>query len=595
MPTPSLQDLEPLTQAAQSGGQASPSEDDLLDAALGDCNQSEWEARADFTRRLSLYPWDSFQELGMGNGAQSEWEARAFWSLDSYGAPGEVPLHTSASGLPEADLLSTPLDLVHPSSDQLGLHPVAATDQDGTDSQPAQQTELTDMHNPLGESESAVLQPLSAKAAAAAALQRALSNIQFIATGSQKTRAAAAAALAAEADAADNVAAQDHSDPDTASSAGVYTDGSVLPEAAAVDYSTVVGSSSGTDHPVDTDVGVGSVSAFAATLYSSSLMDDTRASLVRASVSSHSAALQSVYDPNFQLQESGTITAAPVESVAGVMYEEVGHFDQGAEVQPDSGHHQVQTAPGLPQDLIEEDSSLSMVADAQQASHSPQLQSTSASQLDLLSGLSIADQACGVQPVVAELQLDPQSTLGQHLLATPLPLQLEPVASAPKPATNEDMQLPAGSPLPQPSSPDISTPQQSVSEDVQILAGSPQPQTNCPDISTHQPHAAREPASWLAHEASLPSMHGGSLEAAQSVPGGDVAVLSRGGAAAADVVGGQWPDLAGHWQQPFPESAADVSNITPTMQVLCCCCCAALSLSLSLSLSLYFLPVLSPM
>ncbi|KAL0042931.1 hypothetical protein WJX79_004183 [Trebouxia sp. C0005] len=133
---------------AQSAGQTANSEDDLADSLLDDGNQSEWEARADFTRRLSMLPRDSFLELGMGNGAQAEWEARALWRLDSRRASQEQPLHTPSSGLSAAG----PVDPFSASSNQLGLESNVAFSQDDKDmlSGPDLDNMLTAMSTDVG-------------------------------------------------------------------------------------------------------------------------------------------------------------------------------------------------------------------------------------------------------------------------------------------------------------------------------------------------------------------------------------------------------------------------------------------------------------
>ena len=161
----------------------------LPDLAEEDCDQSEWEARANFVRSLSSNPRDSYLDLGKGSAAQSEWEARALWSLESRRASGEQPLEIAFSKLPGVS--------------QLPLAPCCASA--ATDSAAVingshellQDNELRNEHVWSAQCETGLQQPLSAKSA----LQRALSNIQFIATGSQTSRAAAAAAAAAAAQA----------------------------------------------------------------------------------------------------------------------------------------------------------------------------------------------------------------------------------------------------------------------------------------------------------------------------------------------------------------------------------------------------------
>ena len=186
--------LEPVDDCAQSdwearAGFARQPTSSLPDLAEEDCDQSEWEARANFVRSSSSNPWDSYLDLGKGSAAQSEWEARALWSLESRRASGEQPLEIASSKLPGVS--------------QLPLAPCCASA--ATDSAAVingshellQDNELRNEHVWSAQCETGLQQPLSAKSA----LQRALSNIQFIATGSQKSRAAAAAAAAAAAQA----------------------------------------------------------------------------------------------------------------------------------------------------------------------------------------------------------------------------------------------------------------------------------------------------------------------------------------------------------------------------------------------------------
>ena len=302
---------------AQSAGHTVTSEDDLADTLLDDGNQSEWEARADFSRRLSLLPRDSFLELGMGNGAQAEWEARALWSLDSGRASQEPPMHTSSSGL----LAAGPLD------------PFTAECPDALDQAGA-----------------AVQQPLSAKAAAAAALQRALSNIHFIATGSQQARAAAAAADAAAAAASPAGVSNDAAlpQPGSAGVSDAHTAGVSLPEAAACDSSHLLTAIS-TDVSVKAGRSLDSCSVSTA-LDSSSLADD-------ASIPWPMSTLHDVETPlsvnNGICQNAGGVAAALSGSMVESMHHELDSLSQKPEVnllpnteQPQLGMEEVSSSAG---------------------------------------------------------------------------------------------------------------------------------------------------------------------------------------------------------------------------------------------------------
>ena len=119
--------------------------------------------------------------LGMYDGSQAEWEARACWEAPSRGLPQEAPLQMFAVSQPgtqqESPDMQNDIETNMQGSGDSGLKADGST-------------------SPADESEQG-LQRVSKKAAAAAALQKALSNIQYIATGSQKARAAAAEASAA--------------------------------------------------------------------------------------------------------------------------------------------------------------------------------------------------------------------------------------------------------------------------------------------------------------------------------------------------------------------------------------------------------------
>ena len=192
--------LEPVDDCAQSDWEARADfarqpTSSLPDLAEEDCDQSEWEARANFARSLSSNPRDSYLDLGKGSAAQSEWEARALWSLESRRASGEQPLEIASSKLPGVSQLPLALCCASAATDSAavinGSHELL------------QDNELRNEHVWSAQCETGLQQPLSAKSA----LQRALSNIQFIATGFQKSRAAAAAAAAAQAEATEHSSA----------------------------------------------------------------------------------------------------------------------------------------------------------------------------------------------------------------------------------------------------------------------------------------------------------------------------------------------------------------------------------------------------
>ena len=310
---------------AQSAGQTANSEDDLADSLLDDGNQSEWEARAGFTRRLSMLPRDSFLELGMGNGAQAEWEARALWRLDSRRASQEQPLHTPSSGLSAAG----PVDPFSASSNQLGLESNVAFSQDDKDMLSGPDLEWTDSLDALDQARAAVQQPLGAKAAAAAALQRALSNIHFIATGSQQARAAAAAAGAAAA-AASLAGESDHASPlqpDSASLSDAHTAGVGLSEAAARDGSNMLTAMS-------TDVGVKAgrshdSSSVSTALHSSSLADSVNVPWAMSTLHDDESPLSV---NNGTCQDAGDVAAAVSGSMVESMHHNLDHSSQTPEV-----------------------------------------------------------------------------------------------------------------------------------------------------------------------------------------------------------------------------------------------------------------------
>ena len=150
---------------------------------LDEYAQSNWEARAVFSRSSSSQPRDSGVALGMDDGSQAEWEARACWEAPLRGASQEPPSQTF--GVSHRDMQQYPTGM---------QNEFEANMQEGSDSGLMADGSIS----PTDECELG-LQRVTKKAAATAALQKALSNIQYIATGSQKARAAAAASAAAEA------------------------------------------------------------------------------------------------------------------------------------------------------------------------------------------------------------------------------------------------------------------------------------------------------------------------------------------------------------------------------------------------------------
>lgn len=173
----------------------------------GDYAQTNWEARAIFHRSSSS---NHAEVVALGNGSQAEWEARACWDLPSRRASQDVPFIRASQELPsrrgsqdlpfrrasqdlqgfavnqhetyqEATAISaeTALSAGTPTKSQGDMQ------QAGAGAETPNQT--TSSGDQLG------LQRVAKQTAAAAALQKALSNIQDIATGSQQARAAAAA------------------------------------------------------------------------------------------------------------------------------------------------------------------------------------------------------------------------------------------------------------------------------------------------------------------------------------------------------------------------------------------------------------------
>ena len=150
-----------------------------LELDFDDYAQTNWEARAIFNRSSSSNRRDSGL-LGMGDGSQAEWEARACWDLPSRRPSQDLPLEGSAINQHQTGQGSMDMPTVFQQEKDVATMFTQGTSNEGQ----------------LG------LQRVTKQAAATAALQKALSNIQYIATGSQKARAAAAGASAeVEADA----------------------------------------------------------------------------------------------------------------------------------------------------------------------------------------------------------------------------------------------------------------------------------------------------------------------------------------------------------------------------------------------------------
>ena len=125
----------------------------------------------------------------MDTSSQAEWEARACWGVPSSSTVLDVPLQGPSVGQS---------DTVQEAKSVQTAAVADVQDTDALDTAAEQSIRTTD--------ESELTQHgVGKKAAATAALQKALSNIQYIATGSQKARAAAAAASAAEAGSAAGV------------------------------------------------------------------------------------------------------------------------------------------------------------------------------------------------------------------------------------------------------------------------------------------------------------------------------------------------------------------------------------------------------
>ena len=371
----SIEGYNTAAATAQSAGQTATSEEDLADTLLDDGNQSEWEARADFIRRLSMLPRDSFLELGMANGAQAEWEARALWSLDSERASQEQPLHTSSSGL----LADGPLD------------PFTADSLDALDQAGA-----------------AVQQPLSAKAAAAAAVQRALSNIHFIATGSQQARAAAAAAGAAAA-AASQASESDNASqlqPGSASVSDAHTAGASLSEAAAGDSRNVL-----TAMSADVDVKAGrslDSTSVSTPLYSSSLADSANVPWAMSTLHDDETPLSV---NNGICQDVGDVAAAPSGSMVESMHRELGGLSQKPEVDLSTDTEQPQLG------MAEMSSSAGQAANEQKADSGQQ-----ADDGQHVANRQQADEESRVQPAASGSQavLDFEPLPLQHLLGPSL-------------------------------------------------------------------------------------------------------------------------------------------------------------------------------
>ncbi|DBA76239.1 TPA: hypothetical protein ACH3X1_009959 [Trebouxia sp. C0004] len=399
---PSVAGHNTAATTAQSAGQPATSEDDLVDTLLDDGNQSEWEARADFSRRLSMLPRDSFLELGMGNDAQAEWEARALWSVNSSMASWEQPLQSSSLGL----LTAGPLDPFSASSYQLGLE----SSQHDKDVRSGPASKWADSPDALDQAGAAVQQPATAKAAAAAALQRALSNIHFIATGSQKARAAAAAADAAAAAASpavsDNAALLQ---PGSTSLSDTHTAAMSLSEAAAVDSSNVLTAmSTGVNVKAGRSLDSNSVSI---PLYSSSLADSAS---VPWSVSALHDADTLVSVNSGACRDDGGVAAAPSGSTLESMHHELHSLSQKLAVnlltgteQPQLGMESVSSSAGQAPDEQKADSG-QQADDGQQADHGQQgvyaMQPNNGPQID-------QGQQLQSPPVPSQLHMLGQSSL----------------------------------------------------------------------------------------------------------------------------------------------------------------------------------------
>ena len=143
-----------------------------------DYAQTNWEARAIFNRRSSSNQKDIDWMIDVSNGSQAEWEARASWGLPSRRPSQQTPLPGFARF--QSPIGQDSMDMQTEFQADLQQENVLANASEQTPSSESQ----------LG------LQRVTKQAAATAALQKALSNIQYIATGSQKARAAVAEAAA---------------------------------------------------------------------------------------------------------------------------------------------------------------------------------------------------------------------------------------------------------------------------------------------------------------------------------------------------------------------------------------------------------------
>ena len=149
-----------------------------LDLDFDNYAQTNWEARATFNRRSSSNQKDIDWMVDMSNGSQAEWEARASWGLPSRRPSQQIPLLGFARI--QDPIGQGSVDVQTEFQADLQQEIVLASASEQTISSENQQG----------------LQRVTKQAAATAALQKALSNIQYIATGSQKTRAAVAEAAA---------------------------------------------------------------------------------------------------------------------------------------------------------------------------------------------------------------------------------------------------------------------------------------------------------------------------------------------------------------------------------------------------------------
>lgn len=229
-----------------------------------DCAQTNWEARAIFNRSSSS---NHAELVALGDGSQAEWEARACWDLPSRRASRDVPFIRASQELPSRrasqDLQGSAVNQYETYQETTAVSAESAVSaglpntSQGDIQQAGVGADTPSQFTSNGDQQ----QRLAKQTAAAAALQKALSNIQDIATGSQQARAAAAAtaqtAAEAKADPLSQTLQQDaelfHGHSQAAADANASQDSG---HAAMMDVRTIVQSMAGPEDSSHNQMGM---------------------------------------------------------------------------------------------------------------------------------------------------------------------------------------------------------------------------------------------------------------------------------------------------------------------------------------------------